>query len=50
MEIIPTQIPDVKLIVPKRHGDHRGFFSEVYNTKTLRDAGIEIDFVQDNHS
>ncbi len=50
MEVIPTEIPDVKLIVPKRHGDHRGFFSEVYNAQALAEAGIEIAFVQDNHS
>ncbi len=36
--------------MPKKHGDHRGFFSEVYNKRTLAAAGIDIDFVQDNHS
>ncbi len=35
--------------MPTKHGDHRGFFSEVYNRKSLADAGIDIDFVQDNH-
>jgi len=33
-----------------KHGDHRGFFSETYNKRILRGAGIELDFVQDNHS
>ena len=50
MDIQPTEIADVKVLVPVRHGDHRGFFSEVYNRKWLQEAGISIDFVQDNHS
>ena len=50
MRIEPLDIPAVKLIVPVRHGDHRGFFSEVYNRKGLAQAGIDIEFVQDNHS
>jgi len=53
--VIPVQveslnIPAVKVLTPKRHGDRRGFFSEVYNKKTLSELGIDIDFVQDNHS
>lgn len=43
-------IPDVKVLTPKKHGDHRGFFSEVYNKKALAEAGIDIDFMQDNHA
>ena len=50
MQVIPTEIPDVRILVPKKHGDHRGFFSEVYSDKALADAGISADFVQDNHS
>ena len=50
MQVIPTEIPDVKILVPKQHKDHRGFFSEVYSTKLLADAGIRMPFVQDNHS
>jgi len=50
MELIQTSIPDVKVLVPKRFKDHRGFFSEVYNRKALLDLGIETQFVQDNHS
>ena len=50
MEVEELSIPDVKILRPTRHGDHRGFFSEVYNKKTLVTAGIDIDFVQDNHS
>lgn len=50
MLLEPLDIPDVKLLVPAKHGDHRGFFSEVYNRRALADAGVRIDFVQDNHS
>ena len=50
MQVIPTEIPDVKILVPKQFKDHRGFFSEVYSTKLLKDAGIDKPFVQDNHS
>ncbi|KRE04304.1 dTDP-4-dehydrorhamnose 3,5-epimerase [Bosea sp. Root381] len=46
----PTAIPDVKIITPKRHGDHRGFFSEVYKQSDMAAAGIDLAFVQDNHS
>ena len=38
------------MLKPKKHGDHRGFFSEVYNKRALAEAGIDIEFVQDNHS
>lgn len=50
MDIQALAIPDVKLIRPKRLGDARGFFSEVYSRAALAAAGIEIEFVQDNHS
>ena len=50
MQVIPTEIPDVKILIPRQFKDHRGFFSEVYSTKLLKDAGIEAQFVQDNHS
>src|SRR4051794_20742280 len=50
MEIIETEIPAVKILLPKRHGDHRGFFSEVYSRKVMREIGIDVEFVQDNHS
>lgn len=43
-------IPDVKIVRPKKHGDARGFFSETYSQKALRDAGIDHVFVQDNHA
>jgi dTDP-4-dehydrorhamnose 3,5-epimerase len=50
MQVIPTAIPDVKILVPKQYRDHRGFFSEVYSRQALRDLGIVADFLQDNHS
>ena len=43
-------IQDVKLITPARVRDDRGFFSETYNAQRFKDAGLEVDFVQDNHS
>jgi dTDP-4-dehydrorhamnose 3,5-epimerase len=50
VEVHSADIPDVKIIKPRKHGDHRGFFSETYNKKALAEAGITLDFVQDNHS
>jgi len=51
MQLIETAIPAVKVLVPKKLGDHRGFFSEIYSKQTLRELlGVELDFVQDNHS
>jgi len=38
------------LIKPNRHGDHRGFFAETYSRKKYLEYGIDIEFVQDNHS
>ena len=49
-EIRPLALPEVLLIVPVRHGDSRGFFSETYSRKTLAQAGFDKPFVQDNHS
>jgi dTDP-4-dehydrorhamnose 3,5-epimerase len=50
VKVEPTNIPEVRIIEPKRFGDHRGFFSETWNRESFRAAGIELDFVQDNHS
>ena len=50
MNVIPTAIPDVKIIEPRVFGDERGFFMETWNEKAFREAGIEATFVQDNHS
>lgn len=45
-----TPIEGLKIITPKKIEDSRGFFSESYNRKSLLDAGINPDFVQDNQS
>jgi dTDP-4-dehydrorhamnose 3,5-epimerase len=50
MEIEALAIPEVRILRPRKFGDHRGFFSETYNKKALAKAGIDLDFVQDNHS
>ncbi len=50
MRITKTDLPDLLILEPARFGDERGFFSESWNRKTLQDQGIDIDFVQDNHS
>ena len=50
MQVEHLNIPDVRLLSPRKHGDRRGFFSETYNRKALAVIGIDIDFVQDNHS
>ena len=50
MDILDLAIPDVKLIRTKRFGDHRGFFSETYSKRAFDAAGLDHDFVQDNHS
>ena len=50
MEFVPTALPDVKIVVPKKFGDHRGFFSEVFRKDAFAAAGIDCEFVQDNHS
>lgn len=50
MKIEQTELPGVLIITPKRHGDSRGFFSESWSRKMLADHGVDLDFVQDNHS
>jgi dTDP-4-dehydrorhamnose 3,5-epimerase len=50
MEVWATAIADVKLIRVKRYADPRGFFEEAYSRRRFAAAGIELDFVQDNHS
>ena len=50
MRIQPMDIPAVRMLIPDRHDDGRGFFSEVYSRRTLARCGIDADFVQDNHS
>lgn len=50
MDVRRTKLDGVVEITPQRHGDDRGFFSEVYNAGALAEHGIVVDFCQDNHS
>lgn len=50
MNIEKTPLDGLLILQPKRHGDARGWFSEVYSRPTLESVGIALDFVQDNHS
>lgn len=50
MQVTETKLPGVLILEPRRFGDDRGFFSEVYNKQTLAQHGVETEFVQDNHS
>ncbi|MGV6848822.1 MAG: dTDP-4-dehydrorhamnose 3,5-epimerase [Marinibacterium sp.] len=50
MLIEETPLPGILILTPRRFGDDRGFFSESWNKKLLAENGIEMDFVQDNHS
>jgi len=47
---VDTVIPDLFIIKPTVFGDNRGFFMETYNKKEFERIGIDVDFVQDNHS
>jgi dTDP-4-dehydrorhamnose 3,5-epimerase len=50
VEVTSLAIADIKLLIPQIHRDQRGFFSEVYNHKRMSEAGISVEFVQDNHA
>ncbi|MEI2428101.1 dTDP-4-dehydrorhamnose 3,5-epimerase [Priestia megaterium] len=50
MNMIKTKFEDAFLIEPKVFGDHRGFFTESYNKELFKQNGIDMDFIQDNHS
>jgi dTDP-4-dehydrorhamnose 3,5-epimerase len=50
VRVTPTALPDVLLIEPRVYGDERGFFFESWNRRAFAEAGIEAEFVQDNHS
>jgi dTDP-4-dehydrorhamnose 3,5-epimerase len=50
MQIEDTFLSGVKILTPKRFGDARGFFSESWNKGALERHGIDLGFVQDNHS
>lgn len=51
MQVTSTSLPEILLIEPKVFGDSRGFFFESFNRAAFRDkTGLDVDFVQDNHS
>jgi dTDP-4-dehydrorhamnose 3,5-epimerase len=50
MKFTPTALADVLLIEPRVFGDARGYFFESYNRRLMAAAGIDVEFVQDNHS
>lgn len=50
MKVAETSLPGVLVIEPRVFGDDRGFFFESWNRKAFADAGLTMDFVQDNHS
>ena len=50
MRLIPTALPDVAIVEPRVFRDARGWFFESWNRRTLAAAGLDADFVQDNHS
>jgi dTDP-4-dehydrorhamnose 3,5-epimerase len=50
MQVTPTEIPDVLIVEPRVFGDARGFFFESWNRRKFAAAGLDVDFVQDNHS
>ena len=50
MKVTETKISGVVIIEPKVFGDHRGWFTETYSKTKLREVGIDVEFVQDNHS
>jgi len=50
MQIEQTALPGVLILTPQRFGDARGFFSESWNRARLAEHGVDLEFVQDNHS
>ena len=50
MQVIETALQEVVIVVPRRIGDPRGFFSEVWNARDFSAVGIDAAFVQDNHA
>jgi dTDP-4-dehydrorhamnose 3,5-epimerase len=50
MQVVSTEIAEVKEVRPVRHRDPRGFFSEIFREDVLRQHGVDVSFVQENHS
>jgi dTDP-4-dehydrorhamnose 3,5-epimerase len=50
MEILQIDIPEVKIFAPKRFEDSRGFFSETFSARAMEQAGLDLEWVQENHA
>ena len=50
MQFFPTDIPDVRIVRPRRFGDLRGYFAETYSAAKFAEHGVDLVFVQDNES
>lgn len=50
MLIEPTALPDVLILTPRRFGDDRGWFTETWSAARMAEAGLDLPWVQDNHS
>lgn len=50
LAVAPTELNGVLILEPKRFGDPRGWFTEAYNAARMKEAGIDLNFVQDNQS
>lgn len=50
MQIDTTALPDVLILTPRRFGDARGWFMESWNARRMAEAGLDLPWVQDNHS
>lgn len=50
LDVRPLAIPEVKVLIPRRFSDARGYFVETWNRQAWRAAGIDLDFCQDNQS
>jgi dTDP-4-dehydrorhamnose 3,5-epimerase len=49
MQVCDTALPEIKIVIPRRIGDARGIFCEVWNARDFFARGIDAAFVQDNH-
>src|SRR5690349_8949285 len=50
MKVTPSDIPGVLVIEPRVFADDRGFFVETFHKRRFKEAGLNLEFVQDNHS
>jgi len=50
IDLTPTELTGVLIIEPRRFGDDRGLFCETYNRRDFAEAGIDAEFIQDNHA